>query len=152
MALTAALCSDLGAHAQALQIFETLAIERQRNANALVSWGVALSRSGDREAAIALLNEALEREPDLATAKVMLAIELHAAGERERASTLLRTVLEASNGVDVDALALAREVQDELLMRSPSTSTLTPAATTAEPLTFAAAATSRLRYKRANAS
>lgn len=151
MALTAALCSDLGAHTQALQIFEALADERQRDPNALVSWAVALSRSGDRDAAMTLLHEALGRDPDLATAKVMLAIELHAAGERERANTLLLAVLEAPVGVDVDALALAREVQDELLTRSPRTAALTPAAAPVEPLTSAAVATSRLRYRRASA-
>jgi hypothetical protein len=81
----------------------------------------------------------------------MLAIELHAAGERERANTLLLAVLEAPPGVDVDALALAREVQDELLTPSPRAATLNPVAAPVEPQTPAAVAISRLRYRRASA-
>jgi thioredoxin-like negative regulator of GroEL len=112
MSLIGALCSDLMAHEQALSIFRQLALLRDDDPNALVSWAVAQSRSGDEAGAMSTLKRALAEDPAHDMARVMLAIHLHRAGDLS-ARVLLGAVL--SDGRDGDALALAASVRDEVL-------------------------------------
>ncbi len=112
MSQIAALCSDVGLHAQAQLIFEHLVQLRDDNPNALVSLAVAQSRSGDEVGAFATLKRALAVEPAHDMARVMLAIHLHKAADPQ-ARDLLQAVL--ADAQDTDALDLAKSVQDEIL-------------------------------------
>jgi hypothetical protein len=112
MSQIAALCSDLGLHAQALAIFEHLVLLRDENPNALVSLAVAHSRADNEIAALVTLKRALVAEPAHDMARVMLAIHLHKAGDSQSCA-LLSAVM--SDAKDPDALALASSVKDEIL-------------------------------------
>ena len=111
MSQIGALCSDLGAHEQALSIFSHLAALRDNEPNALVSLAVAQSRAGDETSALATLQEALLTEPAHDMARVMLAVHLHKRGDAT-ARTLLQATL--ADARDADALALAESVKDEI--------------------------------------
>lgn len=112
MSQVGALCSDLGAHEQALSIFQHLALLRDDDPNALVSLALAQSRSGDETSALSTLKRALAVSPGHDMARVMLAIHSHRSGDLG-APALLRAVM--SDGRDADALALAASVRDEVL-------------------------------------
>jgi thioredoxin-like negative regulator of GroEL len=112
MSQIAALCSDLGLHAQALSVFEHLVFLRANDPNALVSLAVAHSRSSNEVAAVATLKRALVSDPEHDMARVMLAIHLHKTGDPQ-ARALLSAVM--ADGQDSDALDLAKSVEDEIL-------------------------------------
>jgi Tfp pilus assembly protein PilF len=116
MSVIAALCSDLGLHDRALDIFERLAALRDNHANALVPWAIAQSRAGNEAVARQTLRRALAADPEHDMARVMLAIHLHEARDPE-AAVLLRTVLARRDDEqrDADALALAESVQADIL-------------------------------------
>lgn len=114
MSLVGALCSDLGAHDQALSIFQHLVLLRGGEANALVSLALAQSRSGDDAGAVASLRLALADDPAHDMARVMLAVHLHDRGD-PGARHLLGSVM--ADARDADALALARSVEGEILGR-----------------------------------
>jgi cytochrome c-type biogenesis protein CcmH/NrfG len=118
MAQIGALCSDMHVHAQALTIFQHLALLRDNHPNALVSLAMAQARSGDETAGMATLKLALESDPTHDMARVMLAIHLHKAGDLPNAQHLLQAVL--GDGQDADALVLAADVKDEILNVTPS--------------------------------
>lgn len=112
MSIVGALCSDLGAHEQALGIYKHLVLLRDHEPNALVSLAVAQSRSGDETGALATLKQALQTEPAHDMARVMLAIHLHKQGDASARALLEATLADAK---DTDALALAESVKDEVL-------------------------------------
>jgi Tfp pilus assembly protein PilF len=112
MSLVGALCSDLGAHEQALAIFQYLVLLRDNDPNALVSLALAQSRAGSEASALATLKLALVHDPKHDMARVMLAVHLHKVGD-VAAKALLTAVL--SDAQDPDALALADSVKDEIL-------------------------------------
>jgi len=112
MSLIGALCSDLGAHEQALAIFQHLALLRDNDPSALVSLALAQSRSGSQTSAMATLKLALGQQPDHDMARVMLAIHLHEAGD-PASKPLLRAVL--TDAQDPDALSMAASVKEEIL-------------------------------------
>jgi Flp pilus assembly protein TadD len=117
MSVIAALCSDLGLHAQALAIFAHLVQLRDSDPNALVSLAVAQSRSSDEAAALSTLKRALTFEPSHDMARVMLAIHLHKAGDPQGRTLLSAAMLDAQ---DSDALALAASVKEEILNLTPA--------------------------------
>lgn len=118
MSLVGALCSDLGAHEQAITVFQHLVLLRDNDPNALVSLALAQSRSGSEASALATLKLALANDPTHDMARVMLAVHLHRAGDMA-AKALLSAAL--SDAHDTDALALAESVKDEILS-TPSVS------------------------------
>jgi Flp pilus assembly protein TadD len=112
MSQIGALCSDLGAHEQALTIFQHLVMLRDNDPNALVSLAVAQSRAGSDASALATLKLALTSDPAHDMARVMLAIHLHRAGDVAGKALLDAAISDAQ---DVDALTLANSVKDEIL-------------------------------------
>ena len=112
MSLIGALCSDLGAHEQALAVFQHLVMLRNDDPNALVSLALAQSRAGSQASALASLKLALASDPTHDMARVMLAVHLHQAGD-VAAKTLLSAAM--SDAQDADAIALADSVKDEIL-------------------------------------
>ncbi len=152
MAQIAALCSDLGAHEQALAVFKHLALLRDQHPNSLVSLALARSRAGQDAAALQTLRDALQQEPRHEMARVLLAIHLHQCGDAA-ARELLQSFFEqrasapdAAAHADPDALDLANSVKDEILRPQPSKSL-----PLAPPLTATAPSlrSSHLRYSRA---
>lgn len=112
MSLVGALCSDLGAHEQALTVFQHLVMLRDNDPNALVSLALAQSRAGSEASALASLKLALANDPTHDMARVMLAIHLHKVGD-VAAKALLSAAM--SDAQDTDAIALADSVKDEIL-------------------------------------
>jgi Flp pilus assembly protein TadD len=112
MSLIGALCSDLGAHEQALTVFQHLVMLRDSDPNALVSLALAQSRAGSEASALATLKLALASDPTHDMARVMLAIHLHRVGDAA-AKALLSAVM--SDAEDADAMTLANSVKDEIL-------------------------------------
>ena len=112
MSLIGALCSDLGAHEQALSVFQHLVVLRDNDPNALVSLALAQSRAGSEASALATLKLALAGDPTHDMARVMLAIHLHKVGD-VAAKALLSSAM--ADALDADALALADSVKDEIL-------------------------------------
>lgn len=112
MSLIGALCSDLGAHEQALSIFQHLVVLRDNDPNALVSLALAQSRAGSEASALATLKLVLASDPKHDMARVMLAIHLHKVGDVAAKALLNAAIADAS---DADALALADSVKDEIL-------------------------------------
>jgi len=112
MSLVGALCSDLGAHEQALSVFQHLVLLRDNDPNALVSLALAQSRSGSEASALATLKLALVQDPTHDMARVMLAIHLHQAGDAA-AKALLSAVM--ADAQDLDAISLAQSVKDDIL-------------------------------------
>jgi Flp pilus assembly protein TadD len=112
MSLIGALCSDLGAHEQALIVFQHLVVLRDNDPNALVSLALAQSRAGSEASALVSLKLALAGDPTHDMARVMLAIHLHKVGD-VAAKALLSAAM--SDARDADAIALAESVKDEIL-------------------------------------
>lgn len=112
MSLVGALCSDLGAHEQALTVFQHLVLLRDNDPNALVSLALAQSRSGSEASALATLKLALVQEPTHDMARVMFAIHLHKVGDAAAKVQLGEALADAQ---DPDAVALAESVKDEIL-------------------------------------
>jgi Tfp pilus assembly protein PilF len=112
MSLIGALCSDLGAHEQALMVFQHLVTLRDNDPNALVSLALAQSRAGSEASALASLKLALASDPTHDMARVMLAIHLHKVGD-VAAKAMLSAAL--SDAQDTDAIALADSVKEEIL-------------------------------------
>ncbi len=143
MAQVAALCSDLGAHEQAISVFQHLALLRDQHPNSLVSLALALSRAGEEAAAQQTLRQALQRDPLHDMARVMLAIHLHQAGDAAARGLLQSFFDQRSPEPDADALALANTVKDEVLPQRPQPLP----ATAAQPPS--ALRSTHLRYSRA---
>ena len=112
MSLIGALCSDLGAHEQALTVFTHLVMLRDNDPNALVSLALAQSRAGRDAGALASLKLALANDPSHDMARVMLSVQLHKVGD-VAAKALLNAAM--SDAKDADALALAESVKVEIL-------------------------------------
>jgi Tfp pilus assembly protein PilF len=112
MSLIGALCSDLGAHEQALLVFQHLVLLRENDPNALVSLALAQSRAGSDDSAIATLKQALTQDPSHDMARVMLAVHFHKVGDVAAKSLLSSAMADAQ---DADAVALVQSVKDEIL-------------------------------------
>ena len=112
MSLIGALCSDLGAHEQALTVFQHLALLRDNDPNALVSLALAQSRAGSEDSAMATLKLAVTQDPAHDMARVMLAVHLHKVGDVSAKSLLSAAMADAQ---DVDAIELAASVKEEIL-------------------------------------
>lgn len=112
MSLVGALCSDLGAHEQALAVFQYLVLLRDNDPNALVSLALAQSRAGSEASALTTLKLALVQDPKHDMARVMLAVHLHKVGDVAAKALLTATLSDAQ---EADALALAHSVKDEIL-------------------------------------
>ena len=111
MSRVGAMASDLCLHDTALKVFSCLMQLRPGSPYPAVSMALALSRSGDSEAALAMLHDIVSAHSENEMAKVLLAVHLHAA-KKTGAAALLEGVLK--HGTDPEALELAHAVGNDI--------------------------------------
>jgi tetratricopeptide (TPR) repeat protein len=83
----------------AAAIFERVVNIDPTHINALINWGVSLSRDGKPKEAIPKFEQALARDPNHAWAKYNLGVALERLGEHEAAITQYKQAIELSPAI-----------------------------------------------------